>query len=126
MAQIKKAKWDRTVYVLKQDRGLPEDQQTKWHIKPLSVSDTREVHDLLLSEKPASGLMRAFARGIVGWDNLLDDGNQLPFTGRKYPQDSDGLPRCRPEEIERIPVPWQEEIGSVIVVNSELDESEKN
>jgi hypothetical protein len=126
MAQIQKAKWERQTYVLKIDRGLPEDQQTKWHIKPLAVADTREVHDLLMSDKPASGLMKAFTRGVVGWDNLTDDGKEFPFAGRKYPQDIDGLKRPRPEEIERIPVQWQEEIGSEIVVASEVDESEKN
>jgi len=126
MATLPKAKHEVQSYVLADERELPEDQQTKWRVKSLSKADFVTVQDMVEAGKKAASCVFAFARGCLGWENLMSDGAPFLFKGMRYPQDKDRLPRLQPEELDLIPLRWQEEIGGHVLDQSLLSETEKN
>jgi hypothetical protein len=76
-------------YVLEADRDLPPDEQTVFHLRPLSHSQRTKLDDLRFRMEgktqvvgtPAGYMQdQVLKAGLMGWDNLRDaHGEQVPF-----------------------------------------------
>jgi hypothetical protein len=76
-------------YVLRCDRELPEEDQTVFILRPLTVSEQAEVADVMfggtagsedLIVRSGSVQIKTLRKGLVGWKNFLrEDGSEVTF-----------------------------------------------
>lgn len=126
MANFQKPKFEKQSITLICDGDLPEAEQTKWFVVPLTVEQLTECEDLIDRGKRASAVRLAFQYGCCGWDGLTVDGEACPFRGQTYPTVKDKHLRLTPDELRLIPAEWQFEIGLRVLDISRLSEQEKN
>lgn len=76
-------------YVLEDDRSLPEEEQTTWILRYLTVTEEAEVGDSMfggmagsdeLRVKTGSVQINMLRKGLVGWRNFTrEDGSEVTF-----------------------------------------------
>lgn len=124
--------WD---YVLQDDRKLPPEQQTVFHLRGLTKREKHHYHNLRTREMPFLGsegdVRHASVRaGLVGWSNYkLPNGAEAKFETTK--EDVEVLGRkCRPisdECMTHLPDAVEVELSLEILRGSELNaEDRKN
>ena len=130
---------DPIVYVLDFEKNEPEEEQTKWHIRPLKWRERAEVQDgvivteiSMMGPKTGQqhGLMKhlsgtqsrlAIEKGLVKIENLKGPNDQII----KYEKGMD--PKYREEVLDSIPPEWTKEIAEQILKMSGLvKDEEKN
>lgn len=66
-------------YVMEADRGQPEERQTVFRCRPLTLGEVVEIEDLVGTNMGQGGFpagtvhCRVIKMGLVGWRNLQDD-----------------------------------------------------
>lgn len=80
-------------YVLKEDRELPREEQTKFKLRSLSAGEQAKVKDSTAGWENETGRMQmnsgtvelmALRFGLVGWEGFRDaSGNEVEFDGTK-------------------------------------------
>lgn len=104
-------------YVLKDDRGLPAEQQTVFQIAPLSIGDAYRAKDIAAQIQTGNGSWNfaqgsveyfTLKKGLKGWTNLTDEsGAQVLFTTDENKEVNDlSLARLTPE--------WRAELADAI------------
>lgn len=121
------------LYVPKCDRDLPEEEQTKFILKPIGARDAAslqdnatETHlagkdgDTVMRMKSGSQALKALSLGVKGWmDFKGPDGNDIPW------RENAGKPH--PDVFDCIPASVRQELANVIIDGCEIsEETEKN
>jgi len=110
-------------YVLKEDRELPEDQQTVFLLRALSARELAQVEDGMSVVTPGGDVriatgsqsLRTLDLGLTGWENFLTpDGKLVPFDGNAKASNWDYL---RPS--------WRRELSNAILDQTRLTEAER-
>jgi hypothetical protein len=124
---------DERVYILREDRGLPKDEQTMFFLRTLTARDYYRLKDGALEVRApirnASETRTVFhtgtqeqeilLKGLVRWENLKDGhGNELTYPdGRDSDAKLKALSYLRPN--------WRKEISEVILADSDLTEQDE-
>jgi hypothetical protein len=116
-------------YVLEDDRKLPEEEQTAFTLRGLTVAEEAKVADSMISSIPGqeelsfrSGThqLTVLRHGLRSWANLLDaNGKEVAFeTGR-------GSPRHVTDDcLDRILPRHRQELVGVILERGSISEEE--
>ncbi len=115
-------------YVLKEERELPRDKQTVWHMRTLSWPEKREIEntewrlvrgrDLVLVD--AKGVQeKLLGLGLTGWTNFKEDGTEIAFrcTGEGLSK------RLAPEILDRLE-PFATELANAIENGAQTTEQD--
>lgn len=118
---------ERFSYVLECDRNLPEDEQTVFELRPLSIAEETKVQDALfgggdagMTMRTGTGQLMRLRFGLVGCKNLLDaSGSEVPF------ETSKGSPRHVTDAfLERLGPDARAELSDAIAERGEVSEAE--
>jgi hypothetical protein len=100
-------------YVLEEDRKLPVEEQTVFHLKVLSARELAQLEDSMSTVKlgaegtmqinSGSHVLKVLDMGLVGWDNLLNEAGGVVAFDKKDVRRWDYL---RPE--------WRRELTNAI------------
>jgi len=124
---------DERVYILKEDRALPKDEQTLFFLRTLTARDYYRLKDGALEVRApirnASETRTVFhtgtqeqeilLKGLLRWENLKDArGNEMTYPdGRDTEAKLRALSYLRPN--------WRKEISEVILADSEVTEQDE-
>ena len=124
---------DERVYILKDDRKLPKDEQTMFYLRTLTARDYYRLKDGALEVRApirnASETRTVFhtgtqeqeilLKGLIRWENLKDArGNELVYPdGRDNDARLKALSYLRPN--------WRKEISEVILADSDVTEQDE-
>lgn len=124
---------DERVYVLKDDRALPANEQTMFYLKTLTARDYYRLKDGALEVRApirnASETRTVFhtgtqeqeilLKGLIRWENLKDGhGDELHYPdGRDMDAKLKALSYLRPN--------WRREISEVILADSDVTEQDE-
>lgn len=118
-----KSTWD---YVLLQDRALPKEQQTVFHLKHLTLAEEHATFDGLdrigsigLGRRDlGSSYLRSLRAGLTGWSNMQDGkGGFVEPTKNPFGQISD-------ESLQRLTLDQRIELARAIENGLEVTEAE--
>ena len=123
-----------TVFVPSCDRELPEDQQAKFHVKALTVSDEGKIQEAKWvpfvnedgerSARPSASLMWRAAID-VGLDDVSGPVFDGLVIGREYPEDKFGIARISDSFLSRIPGNIRTELAMFIMSTLEPSEADR-
>lgn len=116
-------------YVLEDDRKLPQEEQTAFTLRGLTVAEEAKVADSMISSIPGqeelsfrSGThqLTVLRHGLRGWSNFLDpSGKEVPFETGK------GSPRFVTDaSLDRMFPRHRQELVGVILDRGSVTESE--
>lgn len=124
---------DERVYILKDDRKLPKDEQTFFYLRTLTARDYYRLKDGALEVRApirnASETRTVFhtgtqeqeilLKGLLRWENLKDGhGNELQYPdGKDLDAKLKALSYLRPN--------WRKEISEVILADSDVTEEDE-
>jgi hypothetical protein len=109
-------------YVLKEDRELPKEKQTVFHLRRLSTRHAVRARDLAEDQ----GRMCEFAlrAGVAGWDNFADeDGKAVECRHDKGSVPVFGIDVAEPmsmDSLNRIPPHVVGELATAIITGNTL------
>lgn len=124
-------------YVLEEDRGRPQEEQTVFILKNLTASELAKLEDSLtdyslkssatgkelspedikMSLNIGSQTLRVLRMGLVGWKNFKgEDGKDVSFMKQGETPREQNWDRLRPE--------WRREIANVITEQTKLTPDE--
>jgi hypothetical protein len=124
-------------YVLKIDRELPKEEQTKFHIRPLKWRERADVQDgMIVTEinvtgpknAPSRGVMRhlsgtqarvAVEKGLIRIENLRGPTGEI----MKYDESSDAT--WKETVLDSLNPEWTKEIAEEILIMSGLAKGEE-
>ena len=128
-----------TVYVLKSEREVSEEEQTKWYLRPLKWRERADIQDGMFvteinmlghKDKKRQGLMRhlsgtqarvAIEKGLVKVENLQDhEGNEAKFGIAMNPSQKEPVLDLLPPQITK------EIAEEILRMSGLLEEEEKN
>lgn len=120
-------------YVLECDRSLPEEQQTIWHLRALTVAERQRICDGIRvaqargTDGNVAHILDAIRCGLQGWTNFRDpDGNEAEFvTGRPRQAYIKREAVITDDCLERIPGEYMVEIGQAIIQCSRVEEGDR-
>lgn len=113
-------------YVCQEDRELPKEKQTVFHLRRLSTRHAVRARDL--AEEQGRMCEFALRAGIAGWDNLCDDeGRAVPCAHDKGVHGIFGIEVKDPlslESLNRLPPQIIGELASAIITGNTLSEDD--
>ena len=122
---VSKSKSDPVPLILDVDKGLTDEEQSKFHTRPLSNAQLAAVQNLVQVRDQAVNPNRGAARylalkcGLVGWENYPDEnGTETPFETSKGKETVKGLVIDRPvtdATLERLPIEHWNDLGDKIL-----------
>lgn len=102
-------------YVLREDRELPRDKQTVFHLKHLTLAQEQAAFDGIERTHGQSVIVNTGARcldilraGLTGWDNLLDE------SGATIEPKKDAQGRVRDESLMLLSLEQRLELAGAI------------
>src|SRR3990170_460493 len=110
-------------YVLKSDRSLPPDQQTRFQLRPLTYQEDVYLRDqtVVISEDGGGKVMMGSRRnlrlrlGLVGWSNLRDaQGRDVPFATEEQFLAGEKRPVVSTASLERLSRVVREELADAV------------
>lgn len=105
-------------YVLKEDRELPAEQQTVFHLRALSSRVAMRMHTLA-QVKPV-----ALLAGVAGWKNFRDAaGNEVVCKHAKGKVIVEGIELDKPlseESLDYLSPEWCNELAAAVLTNNRL------
>ena len=123
-----------TVFVPSCDRALPEEQQAKFHVKALTVSDEGKIQDAKWvpfvdengnhSARPSMSLMWQAAID-VGLESVSGPAFDGLVIGREYHEDKFGIARISDSFLSRIPGNVRTELAMFIMSTLEPSEADR-
>jgi hypothetical protein len=121
-------------YVIKEQEKDPEEDQTKWLLKPLDVSEAAEVSDMIYSakgfgkkreEQLKSGTqqLEILKRGLVGWINFVyPDGTEVEFEETTSARNRTEKHKIMERNLNKVPAKIRDELADEIRGTSSLDQ----
>jgi hypothetical protein len=124
---------DERVYILKEDRALPKDEQTLFFLRTLTARDYYRLKDGAMEVRaPIRNAMETrtvfhsgtqeqeiMLKGLIRWENLKDGhGNVL-----SYPDGNDSNAKLKAMSYLR--PNWRKEISEVILADSDVTEQDE-
>lgn len=118
-------------YVLDCDRSLPENEQTKFEIRGLTVAEEASVSDSMIlahsggddfSFRAGTHQLTVLRLGLRGWANFRDgEGQEVPFEMTKsHPR------QVSDASLDRLAPEWRVEIMNAILDRGAVTEEEGN
>lgn len=122
-------------YVLECDRKLPDDEQTKFVLKVLTLGELANLEDSLFRMDPGSGeaklmtgshAIKILKLGLRGWRNF-NDANQQPVEFETRRTGTSAGPRDEVTDscLERLHPDWRRELANAITSQAKLNEEER-
>jgi len=118
-------------YVLEDDRAMPEEDQTVFDLRGLTVAEEAAVSDSMilahggmdeLSFRAGTHQLTVLRKGLRGWANFKGaDGEAIPF------KQSRGHPGCVTDEsLDRLLPRHRQELSNAILERGSITEQEGN
>lgn len=120
-------------YVLECDRGLSEEQQTYWELRPLTVLEESKLQDMAVTADAESRAvsmnsgrvhLETLRYGLVGCRQFRDqDGTEVPFTSKF----NKGLAReiVTDDFLSGLHPDWRRELAIAIEQGATLSEEDR-
>lgn len=122
-------------YVLECDRDLPDDEQTRWKLKVLTLGELASLEDSLFRLDPESGEARLLTGshatkilkiGLLGWSGFRDaNGDDVPFRTRTVGRATGKREEVTDECLERLHPDWRRELANAITEQARPTQGER-
>jgi hypothetical protein len=126
-------------YVLRDERGLPPEEQSVFLLRTLSVRELAQIEDRaagvshggedgeqMIAVRSGSTRLEALRFGLVGWERVFDSkGGEVPFRGTKQKRNGVDFVQPDDETLGRIPPKYRLELAEEITEGSRLTQAER-